>query len=515
MDIRVVQRAREIAAPEAIQPRHLLLAALQADADISSELRSAGIDVDAVLNRASTRELWDAADEVAVAMETERYLRSMGPDTESRRKRFEEMRVQALARGISPDDPRLTAIDPEAMAQQSARRAAVANIVGDTRGERIATRAIEMLLSAVQGRLQESAIRAPDAAAGDRIHLRAVVATLVPRVLAFPPALPCDTTAVARALLPGVAERPRSGGRFQGSVLHFEEAQIEREKTFMARHLAVAGLRTLAQAGKLPKFANCDWDVVREALGYQRMVPRDPQERWGLTRGEPAAMESVVAANEVASAAHDVTCEAVVRWSVALLAAIQQDERTRDLLGRVGLSQADIDGLRCGCSAGPSPIPKTVAATRDDEVPPARFRLLFRKEINDEGGSCLQSRHVVVAGLRCLPSLASVLAAPEVLTRLRAALRAARSDEPPDPSTQPPAFARSVLDGIKRSNVLRSFVWWPGMTHADAEAADAAISLDVALRDDALRRALSAAGLDEGAVLRAIVASARGATAIA
>jgi hypothetical protein len=53
------------------------------------------------------------------------------------------------------------------------------------------------------------------------------------------------------------------------------------------------------------------------------------------------------------------------------------------------------------------------------------------------------------------------------------------------------------------------------MTHADAEAADAAISLDVALRDDALRRALSAAGLDEGAVLRAIVASARGATAIA
>jgi hypothetical protein len=214
VDIRVVQRAREIAAPEAIQPRHLLLAALQADADISSELRSAGIDVDAVLNRASTRELWDAADEVAVAMETERYLRSMGPDTESRRKRFEEMRVQALARGISPDDPRLTAIDPEAMAQQSARRAAVANIVGDTRGERIATRAIEMLLSAVQGRLQESAIRAPDAAAGDRIHLRAVVATLVPRVLAFPPALPCDTTAVARALLPGVV--PGFGAPLRG-----------------------------------------------------------------------------------------------------------------------------------------------------------------------------------------------------------------------------------------------------------------------------------------------------------
>lgn len=513
MDVRVVKRARELAAPEAIQPRHLLLAALeQGDPSIAGDLRRAGIDADAVARGGSTVAPWDASDELKIKSELERYLQQFGPDAGSRRTKFGEMRRQAIAGGMSPDDPRL-AIDPEKQAQEMLRETARRTAVGDKAWERVATTGTEQLLHWVKSRFVGAAIRASDAESGDRVHARGVVAALIPVALAYSGR--CDYTRAVQALFGADAEaylkgKSGQGTGFRGALLHFQETQIERDRRLRPRHVLVAALRTVAELASLPALRSADWNDLRRRLGYEQIVPPDPKEVWGMTHADPAAMEAMSAANESAAERHQPSCDLTLQWAVGAVRALARDERTRALVANSGMPIDEVEALRCRCLASESLGEATVASASDEDVAPPRFRILWQKEAEADHSSTLQARHVIVASLRCLPQFAQDLAAPGALPRLRAGLRAARGDEPPPPEIHPPTLARSVVDALVRSNTLRGFAWWPGMSIPESEGVDAAICLEVTLRDAALRNAVTESGPSDERLRAAIHASSRG-----
>lgn len=486
MDACVFRAARDLAAPEPVAPRHLLAAALR-DPSIDADLRAAGVDVEALLARTTT----SAADDAARLREVESRL------AEARRL-VESSRKQAIAAGMSPDDPRLAGGETEKMARHVAEQ-----FVGtDSLPGAIGTKRLEHLLHEVRVRLDSAQIRAAGAAEGDRLHLRALVATLAPSIAASPPPIAVDAAAVANALLAAHAEaflagRPRAARPFHGSARTFHEAQIERERTSRLRHLAVAALITLREYGRMPGVAPRSWDEIRTALGYACTVAPERGERWGLVSAEPGVMEAVTAGKAAMDAAHPAPCDPGLRWAVAVLSAVRRDD---DLRGRIdGLTHVAraFEGIGCGC-AGATVAPPTPV-----------FRALWGEEARLEGASCLQPRHVVVAALRCIPALAAWLAAPDALDRVRAALRQAQPDLPTIGVGPQSQVARPVVDALVRSNLLRYVVWWPGMPEAELQAADAAVCLDVLFADDALAGALDGVGLARDVVRPAVDASAR------
>lgn len=510
MDIGLIRRAREHALPEAIQPRHLVLAALECDASIAPDLRSSGIDPAAVAAGAADPAPWDASDELAIARQLERSLQQYGPDAEARSRVFRGMREQILAAGFPPDDPRL-AIDPEEFITQTFRECARWSLVGDRLRDPVATAGTTLLVGRVRQRLDKARLRAGDASAGDRLHARAVVACLLPVALAYSGG--CSFRRAAEAMFGPAADAFVEGRRGASPGLPlFEETQIERERRRMPRHLLVSALRTIAEAGGSTAYRVADWDDLRRRLGYQATVQPDPGEVWGITHSAAEVMEVMARAAEVATSRHAAGCDIELQRAVAVVLALHRDERTRDLVTDSGAPVAEFAALRCACDdRGSADAPSGGGAGDGDEArPPRSFSVLWQSEAAGERASVLQPRHFVVAALRCLPEFTSELARPGALDRLRAALRTAIPDAAAAPNLSPPMLTEPVAQALQRHSALDDFAWWPGMSSFAGETASAAICLEFVLRDRALRDAMQGCGFDEERVRSAIDVCSRG-----
>lgn len=220
-------------------------------------------------------------------------------------------------------------------------------------------------------------------------------------------------------------------------------------------------------------------------------------------------ISTTLAAKEAAEAGHPPPCDPAIRWAAAALRAVRRDENMRQRLDAICAEPGSLARVGCPCEAERA----ADFGASGTAPPPAVFRSLVFEEANIEGASVVQSRHAVVAGLRCLPELAATLGQPGSLDRMRAGLRHAREDVPGVAETQPP-IAPPVIDALRRANAIGRLVWWPGMWVVREQAADAAIALDVLLADEKLVGALAEAGFDRAVLVRTIEEAGRGAAGL-